>query len=67
MATVELIRAIGEDECHGCVAQVPNEEAEEVAGRLIGPVQILYDEYDRGSRSEALEHTEEQLEEASLG
>ena len=49
------------------VAQVADEEAEQVAGRAVGPVEVLDDEDDRRRRGEPLEDAEQQLEQPALG
>ena len=66
VAAMELVGAVGEQEHHRDVAQVPDEEPEQVAGRAVGPVQVLDDEHDRRPRGQALEDPEEQLEQAAL-
>ena len=66
VATMELVGAVREQEHHRDVAQVPDEEPEQVAGRAVGPMQVLDDEHDRRPRGQALEDPEEQLEQATL-
>ena len=66
MAAVELVRAVREQEHHRDIAQVPDEEPEQVPGRAVGPMQVLDDEHDRRPRRQALEDAEEQLEQAAL-
>ena len=66
VAAMELVGAVREQEHHRDVAQVPDEEPEQVAGRAIGPVQVLDDEHDRRPSGQALEDPEEQLEQAAL-
>jgi hypothetical protein len=67
MASVELVGAVGQQEHDGGVAQVAHEEAEQVAGRAIRPVEVLDHEEDGRPRGEPLEDAEEQLEHPALG
>jgi hypothetical protein len=67
VAPVELVRAVAHDEEDGAVADVPDEEAEEVASGPVGPVEVLHDEGDRRTLGEAAQHTEDELEQAPLG
>ncbi len=66
MAPMELVGTIGEHDANPDVVEVAHQEAEQVARRLVGPVEVLDDEGDRGSRGQPLEHTEQQLEQPSL-
>jgi len=62
VAPVDLVRAIAQHEQHGCVAQRPGEEHDQVERRPVGPVQVLDHEYERPVCGDAGEHGEEQLE-----
>ena len=66
VASVQLVGSVGQDERHADVAQVPDEEAEQVAGRPVGPVEVLDDEDDRRDRREPVEDAEQHLEQAAL-
>ena len=66
VAAMELVGAVGEQEHHRDIAEVPDEEPEQVAGRAVGPVQVLDDEHDRRPRRQPLEDSEQQLEQAAL-
>jgi hypothetical protein len=66
MASMKLVRAIGQHEHDRNVAQVAHEEAEQVAGGLVGPVKVLDDERDRAFRGQPLEHAEQKLEQPAL-
>ncbi len=67
MASVELVRAVGEQQHHGGVPKVAHEEAQQVARRSVGPVQILDDQHDRTRRRQAVQDAEQQLEQPALG
>jgi hypothetical protein len=55
MAPVQLVGPIGRDYEQAGVARVACEEAEEVAARRIGPVDVLEDEDERAVVREAQE------------
>ena len=67
MAPVEVVRAIGEDQRDRRVAQVADQEAEEVAGRAVGPVEILDDDDHRRDPGQPVQDAEQQFEQAALG
>src|SRR5258708_24164949 len=49
MLAVQLVAAVRSDEEHTSVAKLAREVAEELERRLIGPVQILDDDRERGA------------------
>ncbi len=55
VAPVELVGPVGQHERHADVAQVPDEEADQVACRPVGPVEVLDDEDHRRHRRESVE------------
>ena len=67
VAAVQLVRPVGHEEHDAGVAQVPDEEREQVAGRPVGPVQVLDDEEDRRPFGEPLQQREDVLEQRPLG
>ena len=66
MAAVQLVRAVGDDERERLVARAAHEEGEEVARRLVGPVQVLEHEHDGLDAAQALDQREQRLEHARL-
>ena len=66
MAPVKLVRAVGEEQHHRRIPEIPDEEAEQVARRAVRPVEVLDDEQDRRAPGQALEHTQQELEEPAL-
>ena len=67
VAPVQLVGPVGQDERHADVAQVPDQEAHQVAGGPVGPVEVLDDEDHRSDRREPVEDAEQHLEQAALG
>ena len=63
---MELVAAERADEQDGHVPQGPNEVGDGLAGRAVGPVQVLDDQQHRRSLAEPLEQAEERLEQAGL-
>jgi hypothetical protein len=61
VAAVQLIRAVGQQQRHAG-AQVADQEAQQVAGGLVGPVQVLDHQQQRAALSEPVQHPEQQLE-----
>ncbi len=61
MAAAQLIRAVGQQQRHAS-AQVADQEAQQVAGGLVGPVQVLDHQQQRAALSEAVQYPEQQLE-----
>ena len=66
MSPVELVGAIREHEQDRGVAKVADEESDQVAGRAIGPVEVLQDEHDGCGRGQPLEHAKHHLEQPGL-
>ena len=65
MTTVELVAPEGRDEQQPLVADVSNEEGQELARRVVGPVQVLDYEHDRPLCSESPKQVEERLVQAA--
>ena len=66
MSPVQLVGPIGRDHEQAGAARVAGEEADEVAARRIGPVDVLEDEDERTLVRETTEELEHDLEEAGL-
>ena len=66
MTSMELVGAVREHEHDRGIAQVADEEAEQVARRAVGPVEVLHDEHDRRPGGHPLQEAEEQLEQTAL-
>jgi hypothetical protein len=64
MAPVQLVAAVGEHQRRPG-AQVVDQVAEQVAGRAVGPVQVLDDQQDRSARGQPVQHAQQQLEQAA--
>ena len=64
---VELVGADGRDQQDPLVAQVADEEGEQVPGRGIGPVEVLDDDRHRCLPGETIDDPEHELEQADLG
>ena len=62
--TVQLVRTVRHRHEHGFAHDVADEEREEIARGLIGPVEIFDGEHDRRSPRQTLQHAEEKLEQA---
>ena len=62
MASGQLVGAIGGDEQHRRVGQGAGEEAEQMAGRLVRPVDVLDHQHQRGPRARVLEQPRDGLE-----
>ncbi len=60
VAAVEVVGAVGADEADALGLQHPAEEDQQVAGGLVGPVQVLEDE-QHGPRGQEAEHRAEEL------
>ena len=67
MASMELVRAVGEDQDDGHIPDVAHEETQQVAGRTIRPVEIFQDQHDGLVGCEPLEHGQDDLEQSALG
>ena len=67
MASMELVAPRGQDEEDRCGAEVSDQEAQQVTGRLVGKMEILDDEDDGADPAEALDDAEDELEETGLG
>ena len=63
----ELIGPDGRDEQDPFVAQVPDQEGDQVPRRRVGPLEVLDQEDDGGDPGQALEDAEHELEEPDLG
>jgi hypothetical protein len=66
MPPVQLIAAVGADEQEGFRVGVADQKREEVAGRSIGPVEILHGEHDGTFGAQISEQGEELLEQPGL-
>ena len=66
VSPVQLVGPIGRDDEQAGAARVSGEEADEVAARRIGPVDVLEDEDERSFVRETKEELEHNLEEAGL-
>ena len=66
VAAVELVGAVGEQQHDRAVAQVADQEAEQVTGRPIGPVKVLDDEQQRAPLGYPGQDPEQELEQAAL-
>ena len=64
---LELVRADRGHQQDAFVAQVADEEGEQVPRRRIGPLEILDDEHGRHVPGEPVDHTQDELEQAHLG
>ena len=58
----DVVDAIGPDDQDALALEVAHEEADQVARRGIGPVEVLQDQHDRGLLGDAREHLEHELE-----
>src|SRR6266545_3873619 len=63
MAAVQLVGAVGRDQQDPFLAQVPGEEAQQVTGGLVGPMDVLDDQDGGRPPPEPVEDAEEQFEE----
>ena len=66
MAAMQFVAAEGRDHEQSLVARIARQEGEQVAGRTVGPVQVLDDEHDRGRLAEPAEQPQRALEDAGL-
>ena len=66
MAPVQLVAAIGGDQQQRLAAQVADQEREQVAGRAVGPVQVLDGDDQRRELAQPRERAEQQLEQPPL-
>jgi hypothetical protein len=66
MAAVQLVGPVGEHQGDPA-AQVADQEAEQVAGGLVGPVQVLHHHQQRAGLGEAVQDPEQQLEQPRRG
>jgi hypothetical protein len=66
VAAVQLVGPVGQDQGHPA-AQVADQEPEQVAGGLVGPVQVLHHQQQRAALGEAVQHPEQQLEQPRRG
>jgi len=66
VAAVQLVAAVGEHQGHAA-AQVADQEAQQVADGLVGPVQVLHHQQHRAALGEAVQHPEQQLEQPRGG
>ena len=63
---MQLVAAVGEQQQQGRRLHVVDQEAEQVKGRLVGPVQVLDDQDRRGPGGQALQQRQHGLEQAGL-
>jgi hypothetical protein len=61
-----LVAAVGDHQQHPLAAQVSDQERQQVAGRAVGPVQVLDHQQQRCLLAEAADQTQQQLEQARL-
>ena len=66
VAAVQLVGAVGSDQQEAAVAQVADQEGEQVAGGPVGPVQVLDHQHGPALGAQALQHPEQQLEQPPL-
>ncbi len=66
MAAMQFVAPEGRDHEQSLVAGVAGQEGEQVAGRTVGPVQVLDDEQDRVRLAEPAEQPQGALEDAGL-
>ena len=66
MVKVEVVGPDGRHDRESLGAQVAGQEGEQVAGRRVGPVEVLDDEDDGGRGAEPPEQAEEPLEDPAL-
>ncbi len=60
---IDLVVAVGADERASRVLDAPTHEAEEIQGRLVGPVDVLDHHHDGSDRgTEAVEHVSEDVD-----
>ena len=64
---MELVRAVREERHDRGVAEVPDQEPEQVAGGLVRPVEVLDDEQHGPAGGQPLQDAEQQLEQPALG
>ena len=62
-----LVAAVGDHQQDPLAAEVADQEGQQVAGGLVGPVQVLDHQHQRGLLAEAPEQAEQQLEQPRLG
>ncbi len=67
VAAVQLVRAVGRDQHEPLAPRGAQQEREEVAGRAVGPVEVLDDEHERRLVGHAPEQRQQHLEQARLG
>jgi len=63
VAAVQLVAAVGQHQGDPA-AQVADQEPEQVAGGLVGPVQVLDHQQHRAALGQPVQHPEQQLEQA---
>jgi hypothetical protein len=66
MAPVELVAAVGQHQGHAG-AQVADQEAQQVTGGLVRPVQVLHDKQHWAALGQVVQHPEQQLEQPRRG
>ena len=66
VAAVQLVGAVAERDQHALVGEVAPQEGQEVAGRAVGPVDVLDDQDDRRVATEAVDRRQQGLEEPRL-
>ena len=66
MAPVQLVRPEGHDQDDPVVTELADQERDRLAGRRVGPVEVLDDEDDRLDLREPLEDPEDRVEHAWL-
>ena len=66
VTAVQLVGAVGDDERQRLRARAAHEEGEEVARRLVGPVEVLEHEHDGLDAAEPLDQRQQRLEHARL-
>ena len=67
LAALGLLVAKGGDDERALVAQVADDEGEEVEGRGVGPVHVLDDPHDWLAVGQTAQQSEQQLEQPALG
>ena len=63
---MKLVGTVGGHDQDAFGTQAPGEEVQDVAGRPVGPVQVLHDEHDRSLLGEPAEEREQALEHPGL-
>ena len=66
VTAVEVVGAVGRDEGDGRVEAAAEEEAHQVAGRLVGPVEVLDDQQQRALAADGLGEGVDAVEQGGL-